>query len=538
LIAILIALLLFCGNLCAQTQTTPQTQANTPADALLHRGLALAQSGDLNAADTVLRTGMRLYPRDARFWEEHAGIAYQQKHFSTAQHALRHALALNPQDDYANNFLGSLYFLQDNLEAALFYWNRVGKPVLDNLAFAPQLHLHPLLLDRAFNFAPRSVWSLQQYRTTEAQLDALNLFPSRFYELLPQPDGSYGLVVHASQRPSWRQSKLGNLTAFLRSLPYQAVDPEFYNLNGKGLNWRSYVRWDDEKRMLTSTLALPTPVGPQERLRLYFDGRNENWLISNTLTPAAPALASLNVERAVAGLELRLLQGWRWQESLAAEYSTRNFRSLSGIPAAANPFFTSTSGISVRLGAQAALLRIPQNRFTLTSSATAEVERFFTAPLGRAASTQASLLAHWLPQARGEDYETTEQVRAGGTFGTVPFDDLSMLGFDRDNPLWMRGHFGLVHGKKGNAPLGRNYILSNTEVDKLLYHAPWARVQIGPFLDTGNIWDGSAYFGARGWMTDSGVQATLGAPGGFRFFAGYGRDLRSGGNVFYTTVTR
>ena len=536
LIALLLALLLFCGGLCAQTQSTP-TQS-TAADVLLQRGLALAQAGKLDAADAQFRAGMRRDPRDARFWQEHAGIAYEQKHFAAAKHALRHALTLQPQDAYTNNFLGTLYFLDGNLEAALFYWNRAGRPTLRDLTFAPQPHLDPLLLDRAFNFAPNSVWTLQQYRTTDAQLAALDLFPQRFYELAAQPDGAFHLTLHASQRPSWRQNKIGNLAAFLRSLPYQAVDPEFYNLNGKGMNWTSYVRWDDEKRMLTSELALPTPVGPQERLRLYFDGRNENWLLTKTLTPATPALSSLNVERAVAGVELRLLEGWRWNGSMAAEFSDRRFRSLAGIPSAANPFFTSTAGMAVRLGVQDTLLRIPQNRFTLTSSANGTVEKFFAAPLDRAGIVNGSLLAHWLPQARGRDYETTEQVRAGGTIGTVPFDDLFMLGFDRDNPLWMRGHFGLVNGKKGNAPLGRDYVLSNTEIDKLLDNEPWVRLQLGPFLDTGNIWDGSAYFGAHGWMTDTGVQATITAPGRFAFILGYGRDLRSGGNVFYTTVTR
>ena len=533
---LLLALLLFCGGLCAQAQ--PAQKQNAAADALLQQGLALAQAGKLDAADEQFRAGIRRYPRDGRFWEEHAGIAYEQKHFAAAQHALRHALALNPQDSYANNFLGTLYFLNENLEAALFYWNRAGRPVLRDLTVQPQPHLDPLLLDRAFNFAPGSVWTLRQYRTTDAQMAALDLLPQRFYELAAQPDGSFGLVLHANQRPSWRQNTIGNLAAFLRSLPYQAVDPEFYNLNGKGLNWKSYVRWDDEKRMLTSELATPTPVGPQERLRLYFDGRNENWLITKTLTPAAPAPASLNVERAVAGLELRLLEGWRWQWSMAAEFSDRKFRSLAGIPSAANPFFTSTVGLAVRVGTQATLLRIPQNRFTLTGSTTGDVEKFFSSPLDRAGSLNGSLLAHWLPQARGQDYETTEQVRAGRSFNIVPFDDLFMLGFDRDNPLWMRGHFGLVNGEKGNAPLGRNYLLSNTEIDKLAFQSPWVHLQLGPFLDTGNIWDGSPYFGAHGWMTDTGVQATITAPGRFAFILGYGRDLRSGGNVFYSTVTR
>ena len=44
------------------------------------------------------------------------------------EHDLHRALQLDPKDEYANEFLATVYFLEGNLEAALKYWNRVGKP--------------------------------------------------------------------------------------------------------------------------------------------------------------------------------------------------------------------------------------------------------------------------------------------------------------------------------------------------------------------------------------------------------------------------
>ena len=61
----------------------------------------------------------------------------------------------------------------------------------------------------------------------------------------------------------------------------------------------------------------------------------------------------------------------------------------------------------------------------------------------------------WLPTARGDDYETLARVRAGKTFGDLPFDELFMLGLERDNDLWLRGHIGTRDGRKGSAPLGQ-----------------------------------------------------------------------------------
>ena len=56
----------------------------------------------------------------------------------------------------------------------------------------------------------------------------------------------------------------------LRGLPYQTVYPEFYNLNDKGLNWLSLVRWDDQKRWISSEIAGPIAQNPEKRFRLYF----------------------------------------------------------------------------------------------------------------------------------------------------------------------------------------------------------------------------------------------------------------------------
>ena len=50
---------------------------------------------------------------------------------------LRRALHLDPTDSYGNDFLGTVYFLQGNIEAALKYWNRVDKPQIAEVRPSP-----------------------------------------------------------------------------------------------------------------------------------------------------------------------------------------------------------------------------------------------------------------------------------------------------------------------------------------------------------------------------------------------------------------
>src|SRR5581483_10673910 len=117
------------------------------------------------------------------------------------------------------------------------------------------------------------------------------------------------------------------------------------------------------------------------------------------------------------------------------------------------------------------------------------------------------LRLHWLPQSQGDDYEMVQQIRAGKTFGDLPFDELAMLGVERDNDLWLRGHIGTRDGRKGSAPLGRNYFLSNFEMDKKVYSNGLLIIKIGPFVDTGKITDPVIRLGPRKWLWDVGVQS-------------------------------
>src|SRR4029077_20263736 len=124
----------------------PESSNENP-DLELYRGLALAHLQRWPEAAKTFEAGLANHPRDARFLTELAGIAYREKQFSRAKRELRRALAIEPRDAYANDFLASIYYLEGNLEAALKYWNRTGKPKLADLIFNPQPRLSPLILD-------------------------------------------------------------------------------------------------------------------------------------------------------------------------------------------------------------------------------------------------------------------------------------------------------------------------------------------------------------------------------------------------------
>jgi hypothetical protein len=98
----------------------------------------------------------------------------------------------------------------------------------------------------------------------------------------------------------------------------------------------------------------------------------------------------------------------------------------------------------------------------------------------------------------------------------------------------MRGHIATRQGRKGAAPLGRDYFLSNWELDKNIFHLPLVKLKAGPFVDTGAIRSNEPVLGSHKWLWDTGLQ--LKAQGfGREVVLSYGKDLRSGNNAVYIT---
>lgn len=83
--------------------------------------------------------------------------------------------------------------------------------------------------------------------------------------------------------------------------------------------------------------------------------------------------------------------------------------------------------------------------------------------------------------------------------------------------------------------MGRNYFLSNWEINKNIYHNGLFGVKLSPFLDTGKITDPLPGLGSKRWLWDAGIQAKTSVLGVVFTFT-YGKDLRSGNNAFYLTA--
>jgi hypothetical protein len=513
-----------------------QQSPRNSADLDYYYGVALAHLERWAEAGKALSDGQRLAPNDKRFPIELAGVAFKQKKYGEARKYLHRAVQLDPKDEYANEFLATVYFLEGNLEAALKYWNRVGKPKISEVRSEPALKVRPALLDHAFAFAPASTLTLDELLASDVRLRGMEIFPTYKLNLEARPDGKFDAVFRAEELNGFGNSKLQALVRIFSGALYEEITPEYYNLHGSGTNITSFFRFDTDKRRAAATINGPLAGNPRWRYRMGTDFRNENWTVQTSFTGPSTFLGATNLRRESLSAEITRFVGARWSWTTGLELSHRDFRNV--VPGIALTPDVLAKGYQIKQKAQFTyeLWRSPEKRLTISSSGTSQAGRLWSQPGQSFEKLQATIGMHWFPRDRGDDYEMLWRAHAGKTFGQIPFDELFLLGIDRDNDLPLRAHVGTRHGEKGSAPLGRNYFLSNWESDRHVYSNGIFSVKLGPFLDTGKILDSSQTLGPHKWLFDVGPQAKLNVLG-VGVVLLYGKDLRTGNNAFYTDVT-
>ncbi len=451
--------------------------------------------------------------------------------------ALHRALKLNRQDAYIQDFLATLYFMEENVEAALKYWNPAKRPALEVIKSEPQPRLKPAILDQAFAVAPASVLLLSEFRNTQAALDHLEIFPTYRFELQPRTDGKFDLLFRPVEKNGWGK-KTERILSIARGIPSLTLRVDLFNLWREAVNLESRVRFDAQKRYFFGQLSAPLGGHPSWRAKFYLDGRKENWDLSRSYQRDAPLPGDLRLRRLAAGGLLSNRLNWNWEWKSGFELSYRDFQNLPSVSSSASGLFKPGVALKYLAGVERKLWSIPERRFTLQSSADFEAGKLFRGGAARFSELAGTLEAKWFPQAKGDDYLVTAGFRAGRADGGIPFDELFIFGLERDNDLWLRGHVATENRKRGAGFLGQDYLLANWEIEKRIYQNSIFDLRVGPAVDTGKIYDKHRNFGSGNWLVDLGLLLKARFPNGITIILSYGKDLQTGRNGFYATTSR
>ena len=504
-------------------------------DANFAYGMALAHLQRWTEARSALRAGRGACPHQKRFPIELAGVAFEQKHYAEAASWIEKALRLDPRDEYANDFAGTVFLLMGNLDAALKYWNRIHKPQIASLLLDPQLKVERLLLGRAFVFSPHAEMKREDLKASEARLNAMGIFPTYSIKLDARQDGSFDADFHAIERDGFGNTRLQGLISVFSGLPYETVYPSYFNLGRSATNFDSLLRWDAQKRRVWLSLSGPLRYLPQWRWQATADGRDENWAIRKSFAGAAPILASFKVKKVSGGATVTSIRSGRFQWTSGAEISHRNYEQVAGSAALTSTMTASGFALKHLASENFEVIDVPEHRFIVNTGASSEFARLWSSPAELFDKVQGRAIVRWLPQAGGNKYEFTQRLRGGGIAGTAPIDEFWLIGVERDTDLWLRGHIGTRGGRKGSSPIADRYFLANSDFYRSVWGNGLINIKAGPLLDIARVSASTTDLSPRQWLVDSGVEVKLSVLGTSVILT-YGRNLRAGHNAFYGTV--
>ena len=475
------------------------------------RGMELAGKGSWREAREELLAGSVESPRDKRFMIELAGVEYRLGDRNLARNYLRRALDLDPADTYAIDFIATLYFLDGNAEAALQYWNRIGKPRIQNIEISPHPKVRAELLDRALAFAPGDVLTLSRYRSTMAWMTGLDTFEGLRLDLQARDDGGFDATFRWRELPRWVDAAQA-----LAGVPFQILEFREH-LGQDGVTLAALYRFDAQKRRAGLTYSQPLKGNPKVRYSIFTDARSETWNIGQP--------ADFRVRRVAAGAAVRFIPFGRFSWETGITLADRQFPGAPGL--------ISGPSLAYSVSFRYRFLNIPTRRLTADFRGEGEMGRLFDGTAGGLfARTDWSVRSQWFPKPTGTDYQVLARISAGAVMGKAPLDELFMLTYNRDYDLPLRGHSSTTDGKRGSAPIGRRYVLANVDFYKSIWHPSLVTFDVGPVLDLGRVWDQIAPMERGKVLVDAGAQLRVGLPGGFQVILSYARDLRGGSGVF------
>ncbi|MDE2928840.1 MAG: tetratricopeptide repeat protein [Acidobacteriota bacterium] len=471
-------------------QALQQEASNGEATFLL--GMALAKQERWADAERELERAVLLRPGDAAAHAELAGVYFKQDRRDKARASLGTALKLDPKNSYARSFLAILSYLQDRRLEALHHWNLLGEPQIAQIQVAASEDAAPKLVESLFRFNEEEVLERRQLLQAYWVQTRFRLGPRFGWQLDPQPGGRWDLSVDLPPA----SDSFSNKTGFLIENSSRAVFNREIGLglrDGRGRRLAGGARWDAPRKRAGASAWFPFFSSSSDLLRLGFDVRDEEW--SHT---ASGTEYDYRTEKVFGGYEwlmsarrsLAFHGGYQRQEFRFGGDASQHTQSPHLLAAGLewNQLWGLDAGENARLSWMA--------RFDAFSP---------LAGGGDPSHRMMSGLGIDWTLARKTESRLRLSIQGGVSGRDLPLDHYFLFGIGPDARLPLKAHPELRDSRKGNSPMGRDFVLLGAELGRRLWR--WGLLEVGGFVfsDTAFVSGRPFLGGAAEWFQDVGV---------------------------------
>src|SRR5437870_6974582 len=503
-------------------------------DTYLYLGIAYHHMKEYQKAEDVLNEGSKRYPDDPRFHNELANVFLENNDIDAAKSELQRALAVDPNNNYASDELANIDLSEGELQSALRSWNKSGRPFINDILHNYYLNFGSWVVRRAVTFHPSGTLHYSEWKTTESRLLETDNFANVGLEIEPTriPD-QYNAVVRTATKTNSRTDFLFNL---LKGAPVHTSYVDVWNIGNSGINFNGNYRWDTDRRRAEGRLKIPVPIAGLVHLEIGNTWRYERWDLSPTIRPESRPRARFDYK--ANALQVRVKHIPHYRVEVAAGFEYRNRAARGALPElfsdSRNPGqFSVETNLRLLDGKH-------QNRLHLEAFAARRSVIGNTQFTGGVAE-----LKNRVTLSRPTRTYLNWSLKGGTARGALPVEDYFVLGLDTHPANLLRGHTVADHGRYGRGPMGTDFVLMNTDIERRLATIPFFNTVSIPFIsvkwnlffDGAKTWDRNRIFRQSKLLLDTGGGLRFETPT-YSFNLVYGRSLREGKNVLFAYYER
>jgi len=503
-------------------------------DAYLYLAVAYRHMKEYQRAEDVFNEGIKRYSNDSRFHNELANLFLENNDIDAAKAEFRRALQIDPNNNYASDQLAEIDMSEGEVQSALRAWNKTNRPFISDILHNYYLNFGSWVVRRAVTFHPAGTLRYSEWKTTESRLFATENFSNVGLEIEPTrvPD-QYNAVVRTTRKTNALPNILFDA---VKGLPVETTYLNLWDIHNSGVNFNANYRWDTNRRRTEGGFNIPLPIAGLLQLEVGQRWRQERWDVSRTISPQFLPEARFLYKST--DLLIGVKQIPQYRVELAAGFEYRNRAAKGDIPGL---FLDSLNTGKFSAGANLRLFdRAYQSQLRLEG---------FGARRSIIGNTQfAGGTAEFNNRVTlSKDSQTNFDwsLKGGTARGALPIEDYFVLGLDAPTTNLLRGHTTAVNGKYGNGPIGSDFVLVNTDIERRVaripffnnLNIPYFTVKWEVFVDGAKTWDRRHIFQTSKLLIDTGGGIRLEAPAE-SFNLVYGKSLSDGRNVFYAYYER
>jgi tetratricopeptide (TPR) repeat protein len=516
-------------NVAAVRILSDTLATNPSAEVYLTLGTVYERMKDFRREEDILKEGSLRYPQDPRFHNQLADLALENNDREAAKIELHRALDRDPNNSYASDLLATIDMSEGEVQSALRTWNRSGRPLINDILHNYYLTFGSWVVRDAVAFHPSGVLRYSQWKTTESRLLETDNFTNVGLEIEPTtvPD-QYNAVL----RTTTKTNALPNfLFDAVKGAPFTMTFFNWWNIANSGTNFNADYRWGTGRRREDSQLNIPVPLAGLLQLQVGDWWRFERWDVSSQIQPALRPFSRFDYKATALRAHVKLIPQYRVQLGAGFEYRNRTAR--GNLP----QLFTNNLKTGI-FSAEANIRLVDRDYQSMLQLAGFAARRSIIGDTHFSGGT--AELDNRVTLSKDTRTYLDWMIKAGTSRGLVPIEDYFALGLDihPKNPL--RAHTLFDHGHYGNGPLGTEFVLTNTDLERRLatlpffntVNIPYITVKWQVFFDTGKTWDRNHILLPSQYLLDVGGGVRFETPT-HAFNLIYGRALREGSNVLF-----